>query len=136
MATNDNLGDFLTGVANAIRTKKGTSDAINAQNFASEIESIQTGSSTKVVSAFVSDGATSKTIACDFSPTDIIGVINGSGYLGDDSDLRCINIKCSRYKMKSSGSTISSFKGYYADTYYNSRTGLNNDAVSYNITVR
>lgn len=34
---------FLTNIANAIRTKKGTTEPINAQNFASEIESIETG---------------------------------------------------------------------------------------------
>lgn len=43
MAKNNNLSDFLTGVANAIRTKKGTTSTINAQDFESEIESIQTG---------------------------------------------------------------------------------------------
>lgn len=43
MATNNNLGDFLTSVANAIRTKKGTSSPINAQDFSDEIASIQTG---------------------------------------------------------------------------------------------
>lgn len=37
------LTDFLTGIANAIRNKKGTTDKINAQNFASEIEGIETG---------------------------------------------------------------------------------------------
>ena len=37
------LTDFLTGIANAIRAKKGTSAAIPAQNFAEEIEAIQTG---------------------------------------------------------------------------------------------
>lgn len=136
MATNDNLGDFLTGVANAIRTKKGTSGAINAQNFASEIASIQTGSNTQVISASVTSGTTSKTIACDFSPTDIIAVAyDTNGSLGDSDDRRCISVKCYRYKMKSSGSTLSSFKGYYSDAYYHSRYGLMNDPVEYNITV-
>lgn len=41
MSKTDNLGDFLTDLANAIRTKKGTTGSINAQNFVSEIESIQ-----------------------------------------------------------------------------------------------
>ena len=41
MAKTDNLTDFLTGVANAIRTKKGTTAKINPQNFESEIESIK-----------------------------------------------------------------------------------------------
>lgn len=44
MAKNDNLQDFLTDVANAIRNKKGTSNLINPQNFSSEIESIESSS--------------------------------------------------------------------------------------------
>lgn len=43
MAKTDNLTDFLTGVADAIRTKKGTTAKINPQNFETEISSI-TGS--------------------------------------------------------------------------------------------
>jgi hypothetical protein len=43
MAKNDNLGDFLTDIANAIREKKGTSGPINAQDFSGEIASIETG---------------------------------------------------------------------------------------------
>lgn len=38
------LATFLTNIANAIRTKKGTTETINAQNFASEIKSISSGS--------------------------------------------------------------------------------------------
>ena len=41
MSKTDNLTDFLTDLANAIREKKGTSDKINPQNFASEIASIE-----------------------------------------------------------------------------------------------
>lgn len=41
MAKNDNLTDFLTDVADAIRAKKGTTDKINPQDFANEIASIQ-----------------------------------------------------------------------------------------------
>ena len=40
MATNNNLGDFLTSVANAIRGKKGTVNTIPAQDFASEITNL------------------------------------------------------------------------------------------------
>lgn len=43
MAKNNNLTDFLTDIANTIRTKKGTTLAINPQDFSSEIESIETG---------------------------------------------------------------------------------------------
>lgn len=42
MAKTNNLTDFLTDVANAIRTKKGTTGTINPQNFSSEIASIST----------------------------------------------------------------------------------------------
>ena len=40
MATNNNLGDFLTSVANAIRGKKGAVNTIPAQDFASEITNL------------------------------------------------------------------------------------------------
>lgn len=43
MARTNNLTNFLTDVANAIRTKKGTSASIAASNFDSEIAGIQTG---------------------------------------------------------------------------------------------
>lgn len=43
MAKNNNLTDFLTGIADAIRTKKGSTDSINPQNFETEIASIETG---------------------------------------------------------------------------------------------
>lgn len=43
MAKNDNLSDFMTDIADAIRAKKGTSEPINAQDFSTEIASIQTG---------------------------------------------------------------------------------------------
>ena len=40
MAKTDNLSDFLTDVANSIRTKTGTTDPINAQDFSDKILSI------------------------------------------------------------------------------------------------
>ena len=43
MAKTDNLSDFLTDVANSIRTKTGTTEQINAQDFSAKILSIQTG---------------------------------------------------------------------------------------------
>lgn len=43
MAKTDNLTDFLTGIANAIRTKKGTSEPINVQDFESEISNLSGG---------------------------------------------------------------------------------------------
>ena len=47
MAKNDNLKDFLTDVADAIREKKGTTDLINPQDFSAEIASIQSGGGSK-----------------------------------------------------------------------------------------
>ena len=41
MAKTDNLSDFLTDVANSIRTKTGTTDPINAQDFSNKILSYQ-----------------------------------------------------------------------------------------------
>ena len=46
MAKNDNLQDFLTDVANSIRTKTGTTDPINAQDFSDKILSISSGGNT------------------------------------------------------------------------------------------
>ena len=43
MAKNNNLGDFLTDIANAIREKEGTTDTINAQEFSDRIKAL-TGS--------------------------------------------------------------------------------------------
>lgn len=43
MAKDNNIQDFLTDVANAIRDKKGTSDLINPQDFSNEIASIEVG---------------------------------------------------------------------------------------------
>ncbi len=43
MAKNNNLTDFLTDVANAIREKEGTTAAINPQTFSARILALQTG---------------------------------------------------------------------------------------------
>ena len=61
MAKNNNLTDFLTGVADAIRAKKGTSDHINPQDFESEIENIQTGVDTADATATSADIRVGKT---------------------------------------------------------------------------
>lgn len=52
MAKNDNLTDFLTDVADAIRAKKGTTDKINPQDFAAEIASIEGGGGTPSASSW------------------------------------------------------------------------------------
>lgn len=61
MAKNNNLTDFLTGVADAIRAKKGTFSTINPQDFESEIETIQTGVDTADATATAADIRAGKT---------------------------------------------------------------------------
>ena len=43
MSKQDNLTDFLTDVADAIREKKGSSEKINPQNFSEEIKNLPSG---------------------------------------------------------------------------------------------
>lgn len=54
MSKQDNLTDFLTDVADAIREKKGSSGKINPQNFSEEIRSIESG---EVISDVVIDNS-------------------------------------------------------------------------------
>lgn len=63
MSKSDNLTDFLKGVANAIRDKKGypASQKINPQAFESEIGSISTGTDTSDATASYSDILQGKT---------------------------------------------------------------------------
>lgn len=55
MAKNNNLKDFVTGVAGAIREKKGTTELINPQDFENEIRTIQTGVDTSDATATADD---------------------------------------------------------------------------------
>lgn len=61
MAKNNNLGDYLTEIADAIREKKGTTEAINAQDFADEIASIEGGGDTSIEDSIVTREVTSYT---------------------------------------------------------------------------
>lgn len=58
MAKTDNLTDFLTGVASAIRTKKGTTALINPQDFESEIGSIDTAKPEQTKTLTVTENGT------------------------------------------------------------------------------
>ena len=60
MAKDNNLGDYLTDIADAIRAKKGTTEPINAQDFASEIASIQ-GGDTSIEDSIITRKITSYT---------------------------------------------------------------------------
>lgn len=43
MAKTDNLTDFLTDIADSIRSVKGTTDLINPQDFSTEIQNLWGG---------------------------------------------------------------------------------------------
>jgi hypothetical protein len=55
MAKNDNLKDFLTDVADAIREKKGTEDLINPQDFSDEIKNLPSGGEVAVFAEDMED---------------------------------------------------------------------------------
>ena len=55
------LTDFLSGIANAIRQKTGSSSSIPAPNFADEIRGIQTGTDTSDATATAGDILSGKT---------------------------------------------------------------------------
>lgn len=61
MAKNNNLTDFLTDVANAIREKDGTTGTINPQDFSDKIKAIQTGVDTSDATATSADILKDKT---------------------------------------------------------------------------
>lgn len=61
MADTSNLSQFLTDVADAIRTKKETTEQIPAENFDQEILSIETGIDTSDANAATSDIINGKT---------------------------------------------------------------------------
>lgn len=61
MAKNNNLTDFLTDVADAIREKDGTTGTINPQDFSDKIKAIQTGVDTSDATATSADILKDKT---------------------------------------------------------------------------
>ena len=61
MAKNNNLTDFLTDVANAIREKDGSTGTINPQDFSDKIKAIQTGVDTSDATATSADILKGKT---------------------------------------------------------------------------
>lgn len=74
MARIDNLTNFLTDIANAIRNKKGTEAPIAASDFDTEIQNIQSGSS-------MSKGIIYNELNSNGYPTDI--TINGLNKIPD-----------------------------------------------------
>ena len=77
MSKQDNLTDFLTDVADAIRTKTGTSGTINPQNFTQAIIDIPTNngcdSANGLGSGYSGNDITVISFACPFNPMYIMG---------------------------------------------------------------
>lgn len=65
MSKQNNLTDFLTGVADAIRAKKGTTALINPQNFESEIGSISTAKEGQEKSVTITENGTTEVLPDD-----------------------------------------------------------------------
>lgn len=78
-------GDTLTGIADAIRSKAGTSGSINVSNMASAISNIETGSGTNVTygTKTVTSRSNVFSFTCSFTPTKILIVGTGTS-VGND----------------------------------------------------
>lgn len=111
MAKNNNLTDFLTDVANAIRTKKGTTGTIDPQNFSSEIASISTGVDTSDATATAADILVGKTAYAKGAK--VVGTI--ATYDGTVEEI---------YPVRSSITIVAEFPGStFGDVYYKVNNG-------------
>ena len=75
MAKNDNLQDFLTDIANSIRTKTQTTDPINAQDFSDKILNIQTGGGGNTLKNLLDATKTTKYLFSYYEGDDIPNLI-------------------------------------------------------------
>ena len=99
MAKNDNLNDFLTDIANSIRTKTQTTELINAQNFSDKILSIQTGGGGNTLknlldatksATYLFDGYKGTSVDDLIQPSDTENVTNMSGMFNNCNNLTTI----------------------------------------------
>ena len=118
MAKNNNLTDFLTGVANAIRAKKGTTALINPQNFETEISSITTSKpeQEKMVEATNSrqiivpdDGKTLSEVIVEAAPlpSSSNGIYNNINKCLIDKNNKILILGCDDSVIPSNGSVTS-----------------------------
>ena len=97
MSKADNLKDFLTDVANAIRAKKGSTDLINPQNFSAEIAALSGG--LEVIEM------TETTATIEPNKVYVWGMVESLditlGASTDDSDFFAFRFRCSKPTMTS-----------------------------------
>ena len=77
MSKTDNLHDFLVDIADAVRSKTGKTEPINAQNLSSEIRSIESGE------VHVFGGTMVDKTGCGIANTNIVNVLDGITDIGD-----------------------------------------------------
>ena len=97
MSKADNLKDFLTDVADAIRAKKGTTGLINPQNFSAEIASISGGGGLEVIEM------TETTATIEPNKVYVWGMVESLnitlGASTDESDFFAFRFRCSKPTM-------------------------------------
>lgn len=97
MSKQNNLTDFLTDVANAIRAKKGSTDLINPQNFSAEISALSGG--LEVIEM------TETTATIDPNKVYVWGMVESLditlGASTDESDFFAFRFRCSKPTMTS-----------------------------------
>ena len=115
MAKYTNLSSLFTAIANAIRTKKGTTAEIIADNFPEEIADIETGADVSGVTAGTGD------------------VLAGKYFVNDQGNLLMGSIATkSNSNLSVSGKTITGPAGYYSDGISKS---ISDGALSDSVTI-
>lgn len=83
MARIDNLSNFLTDIADSIRSKKGTTNKLSPENFDTEIEGIETGDGSSLVTThFTIDDFTQISSNYTFENDEMICTVPASGVWG------------------------------------------------------
>lgn len=127
MAKNNNLTDFLTDLANTIRTKKGyaSTTKLNPQDFSSEISSITTAVKNQIKTG-INPSTSSQTITFDSGYTGLASVqINA---------MPTMTLPTSATTTKPSGTTKATFSRSASTRYLVIPAGYNSTAAYYTIS--